>query len=254
MARYQVIFSPTGGTQKVADILTAAWSDVQRVDLTEKTKDFSQLAFQADDVCLVAVPSYGGRVPAVAVERLKKLNGGGARAVLVCAYGNRDYEDTLLELEDILSERGFRPAAAVAAVTEHSIMPQFGSGRPDAEDTAELREFAARIDKRLAEACSEKSVQVPGNRPYREYGGVPMQPKADDKSCTRCGLCAAKCPTGAIDVQNPQETDSHKCISCMRCLAICPQKARKLNKLMVSVAAGKMKKACSDRKSNALFL
>ena len=236
----------------MAELLTAAWSDVQTVDLTERTKEFGQLTFQADDVCLVAVPSYGGRVPGTAVERLKQLNGNGARAVLACVYGNRDYEDTLLELEDILSERGFRSVAAVAAVAEHSIMPQFGSGRPDAQDKAELTDFAQRIEACLAEAADEV-VQVPGSRPYREYGGVPMQPKAD-KSCTRCGLCAAKCPTGAIDAQNPQETDSHECISCMRCLAICPQKARKLNKVVVSVAAGKMKKACSSRKSNALFV
>lgn len=253
MARYQVIFSPTGGTQKAAELLTAAWPDVQTVDLSDRTQDFSQFTFQEDDVCLVAVPSYGGRVPGTAAERLKKLNGGGARAVLVCAYGNRDYDDTLLELEDILSERGFRSVAAVAAAAEHSIMPQFGSGRPDAQDKEELREFAARIDEQLTEASGEKAVQVPGNHPYREYNGVPMQPKAD-KSCTRCGLCAAKCPVGAIDVQDPQQTDTQKCISCMRCLAICPQKARKLNKVVVSVAAAKMKKACSDRKSNALFL
>lgn len=253
MTMYQVIFSPTGGTQKAAELLTAAWSDVQTVDLTERTKEFGQLTFQEDDVCLVAVPSYGGRVPGTAVERLKQLNGNGARAVLACVYGNRDYEDTLLELEDILSERGFRSVAAVAAVAEHSIMPQFGSGRPDAQDKAELTDFAQRIEACLAEAAADEVVQVPGSRPYREYGGVPMQPKAD-KSCTRCGLCAAKCPTGAIDAQNPQETDSHECISCMRCLAICPQKARKLNKVVVSVAAGKMKKACSSRKSNALFV
>lgn len=51
-------------------------------------------------MAVIAVPSYAGRVPAPAVQRLTAMQGNGARAVLVCVYGNRAYEDTLVELED----------------------------------------------------------------------------------------------------------------------------------------------------------
>ena len=49
---------------------------------------------------VIAVPSYGGRVPQVAVDRISEIKGNGAKAVLLCVYGNRAYEDTLTELED----------------------------------------------------------------------------------------------------------------------------------------------------------
>ena len=45
-----------------------------------------------------------------------------------------------------------------------------------------------------------------------------------------------------------------KCIGCMRCVKQCPHKARKVNGAMVSIAAMAIKKACSVRKENELFL
>ena len=91
-----------------------------------------------EDLAVIAVPSYAGRVPAVAVQRLAAVKGNGARAVLVCVYGNRAYEDTLVELADTAKEAGFRVMAAVSAIAEHSIARQFAAGRPDAEDAQRL--------------------------------------------------------------------------------------------------------------------
>lgn len=255
MKLYQICFSPTGGTKKVMDILGRAWEcEKIDIDLSVRDLDFAAYHLQGEDVCLVAVPSFGGRVPDVAVQRIAKLQGGGAKAVLVCAYGNRAYEDTLLELEDVLVKQGFSCIAAVGAVAQHSIMTQFAAGRPDAEDEKELLEYAARILESLGRpAIENEPVKVPGNRPYKEYNGVPMTPKAGGK-CNGCKKCASACPVGAIDETHPDQTDSNLCISCMRCIQVCPQGARKLNKLMVFAAAKKMEKVCSSRKKNELFL
>lgn len=123
MKYYEILFSPTGGTKKVADILMNTLCDESiQVDLMDREADFAAQTFQPQDVCLAAVPSFGGRVPAVAMERLGNMKGNGARVILVAVYGNRAYEDTLLELEDGLKSAGFRPIAAVAAVAEHSII------------------------------------------------------------------------------------------------------------------------------------
>lgn len=250
---YELCFSPTGGTQKAADLLTGALTEkIVRVDLTDPKANFSTVSLTEEDVAVIAVPSYGGRVPAVAAERLAAVRGGGARAVLVCVYGNRAYEDTLVELEDTAKQAGFQVAAAVAAVAEHSIARQFAAGRPDAEDARQLREFAGRIQEKLT-AGNYAEPAIPGNRPYKKAGGVGMVPKPT-KACTKCGACAQACPVQAIHADNPKAVDEKTCISCMRCVSVCPQDARKVNSAMLAAAGMMLKKACSVRKDCELFL
>lgn len=147
---FEIVFSPTGGTQKAAELLCEGIGGSREViDLTDRAWDHESREFSPEDICLFAVPSYGGRVPAIAVERIRHLKGNGAKAVLVVVIGNRAYDDTLLELKDVTEEMGFLPAAAVAANAEHSIMRQFGSGRPDQEDRIELKKFAEKIAEHL---------------------------------------------------------------------------------------------------------
>ena len=113
----QLVFSPTGGVMRTAEIITNAWnSKTETVDLTDPA--LSPHSFQKGDLVLLAVPSYGGRVPALAAQRLAAIQGNGASCVLLCAYGNRAYEDTLVELQDLAVGCGFQVIAAIAAVAE----------------------------------------------------------------------------------------------------------------------------------------
>ena len=231
MSVYSMIFSPTGGTEKVIKIIEKEFPKGKRIDLTCR-KESADVRMNREDICLIGMPSYGGRVPHIAVERLRRFKGNQAKAVLVVVYGNREYDDTLLELKNEAEACGFRVAGAIAAVAEHSIMHQFAAGRPDAEDQKEIREFAARIRTKIdiQQGCGE--IKVPGNMPYREFKGLSLKPEIN-KKCTKCGLCAEKCPTGAILKENPSVTNKDRCITCMRCVAICPNHARNLNKVLV---------------------
>lgn len=247
MKTYSIFFSPTGGTKKVMDILAnGIGQEVEKIDLIKDK--LKEVDFNKDDLCLIGVPSYGGRVPSVVVDMFKDIKGNGARAVLVVVFGNRAIDDTLVELQDVLEASSFVCAVGVEAVAEHSLMHQFGSGRPDKEDERELLSFAKKIVEN-----TNTSVKFPGNRPYVKYDGVPLKPVVN-KCCTSCGLCARECPVGAISLDNPKITDNKKCISCMHCVAICPNKARSYSKLLTSVASLAMKKACSERKENKLYI
>ena len=250
----QIVFSPTGGTQKAADMITSAWDiPVRKVDLSDPETDFSAVSLEKDDIAVIAVPSFGGRVPAPAIERLEEIKGNQAMGLLVYVYGNRAYEDTLIELNDSAEKSGFRVVAGIAAIAEHSIAHQYATGRPDSADAEVLHGFAEKILEKIngnPEALS--APQIPGNRPYKKAGSG-LIPKAN-RSCTGCGLCARNCPVQAISRESPKVTDSKKCISCMRCVAKCPQSARKVNGAMVKSVGLALKKACSERKENKLFI
>ena len=248
MKTVEIIFSPTGGTEKVAHIISRQWSESAiKIDLSDPKADVSGYTIGREDRVLIAMPSFGGRAPAMAIERLKNIAGNGAKCTLVCVYGNRAYEDTLAEMEDAAKECGFQVVAAIAAVAQHSIIPQYAGNRPDASDEKQLAGFAQQIADKTESAAS-----IPGNRPYKKAGGAGLVPKPS-KTCVKCGVCAKNCPVQAIDSVK-FTADSKKCISCMRCVKQCPHNARKVNGAIVSVAALAIKKACSVRKENELFL
>lgn len=246
---YEITFSPTGGTKKCAELLSAAWNKKTEIDLMKRQDDFSKYAFTAEDICLVAVPSFGGRVPATATERLTEMQGGGAKAILVVVYGNRAYEDTFTDLEDTLKNCGFQPVGGAAVVAEHSIFRGFAAGRPDAQDEGQLKDWSAKLKEKVE---AGGSVSFPGNRPYKKYGAIPMTPKAE--ICQGCGKCVSICPVGAIPANDPKETDGEKCITCMACVSVCPIQARGIDPMMLAGVKAKLEQALSGRKENELFL
>lgn len=206
-------FSPTGGTKKVSSIFAAAvGKEVIWHDLGDKQTAIEQ---PQGELIAVAAPVFAGRIPSVVSEKIKMLCGKGKKAVAIAVYGNRAYEDALLEMNDILIQGGF-------TVMQHSIVPDVGAGRPDAEDIKEIRAFAEAVKN----STSAENVQVPGNRPYKPEMNVAAAPLSLP-SCTACGACAKICPTDAIANEGGKmATDTAKCILCMACVHACPKQAR----------------------------
>ena len=251
MKYYQIIFSPTGGTEKVAKAITQNWRQVETIVLTLPDTDYAKISFEKDSLILIAMPSFGGVAPQLALDRFSMVKGNGALCVIAAIYGNRAFEDTLVQMQDYAQTAGFRVITAISAVAEHSIIRKYAAGRPNLNDCKELAEFGDRILEKVASGALSTPV-VPGNRPYKK-AGVGMIPKAD-ATCTACGLCAQKCPAGALSPDQLKLSDKSKCISCMRCVSICPVHARKVSQLMTSVVAAALKKACSVEKENELFI
>jgi ferredoxin len=253
MAVYQIVFSPTGGTENCAYIVaTTLNSNAETIDLTDRAVDFTKVVIAPEDICVIAVPSFGGRVPAVALERLAQIKGNGAKAILMAVYGNREIDDTLLELKEVAENAGFKTIAAISAVAEHSMVRQFAANRPDVQDQMELERFATQIAARIAVGMF-KEVKVPGNKPYKEFNGVPAKPMASE-ACKQCGKCADQCPVGAIPKDAPNETNKEKCITCLRCVAICPAKARDMSPEFKEAITQRLAPLCAERKANTLYI
>lgn len=216
-------FSPTGGTKKAGEIFCRGIAKgVKLVNWGLRDKKAEQ---PASELSVIALPVFGGRVPAVAIEKLKELDGTGKKAVTLVVYGNRAYEDALLELNDAAEARGFQVVASAALVAQHSIVPKVGKGRPDEQDRESILAFAGKVlDKMESTAAGE--ITVPGNVPYKAEMAVPASP-VSLPACKLCGACEAACPTGAIRQEyGTIATNLENCILCMACVAACPEHAR----------------------------
>ena len=251
---YEIYFSPTGGTARISKILASGLgAESEAVDLVKLVRGGGELPqFAAEDICLVSVPAFAGRVPMPCVQLLKELKGNGAKAVLNAVYGNRAIDDTLIELRDLMEEAGFVCAAAMETVAEHSMFRQFGAGRPDAEDEAELKAFAAQTAEILQKSELNGRLMVPGTYPHRERKPVSAIPSGGE-SCTGCGVCAEECPVHAIPKEDPASVDRTRCFGCMRCVFVCPSGARAIASEVREKMLPVMEANCSGRKTNKLY-
>lgn len=237
---WAVYFSGTGTTRRTVERI--AGGIASRLNLPAESVDFSRpavrqetLGFGEKDLVVFGTPVYAGRVPNVLLPFLReRVVGGGALAVPVVLFGNRNYDDALIELRNILAADGMHPIAAGAFVGEHSFSRVLGADRPNAEDEALMDEFAARVAELAAglDAAPVKSVAVRGQEPLRPYytprdrAGNPInilkvKPKTDLSRCGGCGLCADLCPMGSID---PADVSAVRgiCIKCCACVKGCP--------------------------------
>ena len=241
-------FSPTGGTKKVADAIAAGF-DVPVVEM-DLTKADSAVNMGENDAMMAVLPVFAGRVPQISLERLSALKGSGQKAVAVVVYGNREFDDALLETKDALEANGFRVIAAAAFIAEHSMARSIAANRPDAEDKALCRQFAADL---MAKADDSATVQVPGNTPYKELKPSAFHPAASE-SCIKCGACAEQCPVGAIPADDPSETRNDLCINCMRCAAVCPVSSRALPDAFQTMITQMLNQNAAGYKTPAIFL
>lgn len=254
-------FSPTGTTGRVVTRIAEALADeldgrapAQR-DVTSPRARHEPAAFRPGEVVVLGVPVYAGRVAPFLLDYLRTIRGDGAVAVAVVVYGNRHYDDALIELADALEAQGFTVAAAAAFVGEHSYSRCIAEGRPDADDLALADELAARFARKLVGPAPIEKVVPPGTRPYRELtlkvdlsGARPHASSA----CLRCRECVEVCPMGAID---PDELSVvGDCIRCNACVKTCPEGARSFSDGNYLVVRRWLEEHCAERRTPELFL
>lgn len=250
-------FSPTRTTKTItaaiAEILSQETGKAgTSTDLTRPCGRGGEFSYGSDDVLLLGFPVYGGRIPRVLEETLSKLKGDGTAAVIVAVYGNRDYDDALVEAEDILKAAGFTVTAAGAFIGEHSFSKKLGACRPDKADLDAAAGFALQVAGKLASG-NLRVAAIKGARPYKErMPSLPFLPKTSE-GCTGCMVCAESCPAGAISGLDPK-TVAAGCIQCNHCVKVCPASAKYFDDEPLMKIIAKLEGNFMARKEPELFL
>lgn len=244
-------FSTTGTTDKIVSAIASGLPLKEKRTINLGDLEEGGLVISGGEIMIFGVPVFSGRVPEIARRGIEKIKGDHTPAIIACVYGNRDFDDALLELKDIVESNGFDVISAGAFVAQHSIFPVVAQGRPDSSDLAQAKEFGKNSLKNLSTVRGNRPLKVKGNHPYRAIRPIPLTPKTDRK-CNACGLCARQCPMQAIDAGNPGKTDKGKCISCAHCIYICPRQAKKFGGLLYWIASKKFAKDNSQRKESYL--
>lgn len=249
-------FSPCRTTLAAARAIAAGFSlPIVEHDLTLPAARTGVRQLGPDDIAVIAFPVYGGRLPHNAAQVFAAIRGDNTPAVLAAVYGNRAYEDALLEMQHEAEKRGFVAVAAVSPVAEHCMAPEVAANRPDDADKEALARFGRAVKDSLAALASPTQAQftAPGEFPYRK---APLQANAAPKgteSCTRCGTCVPVCPTGAISAAAPETADDAACITCMACIRACPENARKPVHATFTQATTWLRANCMQRKEPEFF-
>lgn len=244
-----IYFSPTDTSRKgVCAIAKTLEETYNELDLTCRGV---KKEFDSNDVVVFGAPVYGGRLFKGFVDRLTEIRGNKTPCVVTVTYGNRDFDDALLEFCNLVTAQGFVPVAAAALIGQHT----YGSiqvGRPNKDDLAEDAAFAEKVAEKLK--SGDYSIpSVPGNRPYKEGGnGGKFFPLTGD-ACIDCGLCTLECPMQAIEADN-RTVNTERCISCFRCIRRCPVGAKHMDVPAYNEFAAMFTEKLKDAKSNSYFI
>lgn len=253
-----VYFSPTGGSRKYAEAVSRGIDkNFSSVDLTDRKNREKTCTFGPEDLVVFCAPVYAGRLPVLPEGLFRNLKADGASAVVSVTYGNREFDDALLELKELCEEEGFKSIAAAAFLAQHTYTDRLAGGRPCEKDLAEAESFGRAVAE-MMKAQQKKDRQgkthdgtassqhllsegfftdadlkerllsmndIPGKHPYKESGRMPKHTETAD-FCSECGLCAKICPAGAITYGAGMEADGELCIGCLACVKNCPRGAR----------------------------
>lgn len=240
------------GAVSIAKALAGA-AAIEEIDLTPYAAADREITLGANDFAVFSAPVYNGRIPLLAMQRFSKVKGNGTSCIVTVTYGNRDYDDALLELADWAVASGFKVQAAAALIGQHTF-GEIQVGRPNADDVKEnekfVRDFLGAVNGNLKRDGVKLAIK--GERPYRGEGkGGGFRPLTGD-NCVHCGLCQRECPAGAI--ADDFKTLSDNCISCFRCIRVCPVQAKNMDEPKYRDWAAGFTQRLAPRRENEYFL
>lgn len=238
-----VYYSATGNTEKVVKAIAGRIAEKLSVSL--ETYDYTLpgnrtevQTYGPDELVVFGTPVYAGRVPNKMLPAVQNyFKGEGTLAVPVAVFGNRNFDNGLIELRNELENNGFHTIAGAGVPTEHVFSDKLAAGRPNAEDLEALASFGEKVaEKVLGLTELPAPISVRGDDPVGPYytplgtDGKPAvflkaKPKTKAEDCDKCGICVKVCPMGSINAADPAEVTGI-CIKCQACIKKCPTHAK----------------------------
>ncbi|HKL41851.1 MAG TPA: EFR1 family ferrodoxin [Clostridia bacterium] len=251
-----LFFSPTKTTEQVVTTLSHEFNKpVRKLNVTSKVNREKPYSFNPNNLAIIGVPVYAGRIPKIMETYFKTLEGNNIPTVIITLYGNRDYDDALLEMRDLLNDQNFNVIAAGAFIGQHSYTRKVANNRPDAKDLEVVIAFSKDIIKKLKKNTQDELLSVKGNYPYRERKSRKAFAPVTSNMCIHCGLCAKDCPVQVIDYDDVSKIDANNCLHCCRCIQVCPTQAKKFDHSFIKGLVNQLINNCGDiRKEPQLFL
>ena len=252
-------FSPTSTSEKITKAVSGELASVLNAEnvnmsITYLKERQTAKSFSENELLVLALPVYSGRIPEAIEGFVKSLKGNNTPSVVISVYGNRDFDDALLEMKNILSENSFNVIGAGAFIGVHSFSDKVGTGRPDADDLAVAKDFGAKIAAKINSGNTLAEFSIKGNFPYKERNPVGGITPITGDSCIACGACVSVCPTEAIESANPSLTNGENCMRCAACVRTCPMKARSFTETPINNAIMWLEGNCTARREPEMFL
>ncbi len=230
-------YSPTQSTRKITNEI-AAGIGIDPLKIIENNLTYPEYAdslidVEPDDLVVIGAPVYAGFAAPEALKRLATIKFAGNAAVLVAVYGNRNFDNALVDLREFARSAGLRPMAAAAFIGKHSYSTKnypIARCRPDADDKETARNFGRKVYEKV-QSLSPKAdwpeLSLPGTFPLPERVIVKHSfAETMHELCIQCGRCQEVCPTGAVYFAKGYQTNKELCTICCACLKKCPRHAR----------------------------
>ena len=274
-----VYFSPTGSTKRavmeIADVIAhRAGLPVRAVDFTLPGARQEVRKFEAGDLVIFGTPVYAGRIPNKILPAVQTLfEGNGALAVPVVTFGNRSFDNALIELRIELEQHGFHTIAGAAFVAEHVFSKKLAAGRPDENDLQVIRRFAEDIAVKIEgikEGDQDGMAEIPAPVAVKGIESVPSYYRPLQKDGTPANFLKAKPKTAdsatiskdpvpgyvpwVRSVRRTAGLSPEICIKCQACVKSCPEGAKYFDDPVMLSHTRMLEQHYARRAENEVFL
>lgn len=234
-------FSGTGNSLWVALQLAQRW----QAPLEDMAKAIQQnrtsYTLPANEVLAFVFPVHSWGVPPLVRQFVKRLTleGLAAQPVVAVFTCGDECGHTRSSFVRMLARRGIacRHTYSVQMPNTYICMPKFALDSPELEER-KVAHATTSVD------CIAKAVETDTPLTLYHQGrfnflkskliyplfirfAMDSRPFRNTEGCTRCGLCARRCPTGNINMQADGGGPAwgRRCVQCLACLHHCPAQA-----------------------------